>query len=295
VDSLVLELQKESWDSSVSISYLLRKALVVAAKLEIAEFKTWVEDELKGYADKNEVPEYRTVSGEVKTWNPYHGWVPVIFDDATLAERLSNRPIGQPIAELEDLIDRGKYGFQVPFPKDMELNLMQGTGYPSPPSLHIDGARLHGIIEAIRKIVLDWSLKLEKDGILGKGMTFTTKEKQIASSITYNINIGTVSNSQIQQGTQDSVQQMETGKIDLKEVTKLLQSIKDSIDSLGIDSPEKEELLADLETIQSQASSPKPKATIIRKCWKSIRTILEGAAANTLASGFLQQIGLLLG
>jgi len=297
--SLVLELQREALNPSVSVSDLLRKALVVTEKLDIAEFQKWIKAELYGY--KNiDVPDYRVVAGRIMAWNPYQGWLPVMFDDADLNETLSTRAIADSIVELEDLRDRshrdgGQSGFQISLPKEMELDIMQKVTQGCVPTYHIDGAQLHGIIQTVKQIVLEWSLKLEKEGILGEGMTFSPKDKQKASKVTYNLNIGTVSGSQIQQGTEESIQQMETKEIDFKEVTKLLQSIKDSIDSLGIDSPEKEELLADLETIQSQASSPKPKTTIIRECWKSIRAILEGATANTLASGFLHQIGSFLG
>jgi hypothetical protein len=50
--SLVEELQRDALDSSVSVLDLLRKALVVATKLNIDEFKEWIELELKGYSDK---------------------------------------------------------------------------------------------------------------------------------------------------------------------------------------------------------------------------------------------------
>jgi hypothetical protein len=54
--SLVEELQKDALNSSVSVLDLLRKALVVATKLNIDEFKEWIELELKGYSDKKRFP-----------------------------------------------------------------------------------------------------------------------------------------------------------------------------------------------------------------------------------------------
>jgi len=47
--SLVLELQKEALDQRVSVSHLLRKALVVVRKLKLSEFQNWIEIELNGY------------------------------------------------------------------------------------------------------------------------------------------------------------------------------------------------------------------------------------------------------
>ena len=57
--SLVEELQRDALDSSVSVLDLLRKALVVATKLNIDEFKEWIELELKGYSGQETVPDYR--------------------------------------------------------------------------------------------------------------------------------------------------------------------------------------------------------------------------------------------
>ena len=53
--------------------------------------------------------------------------------------------------------------------------------------------------------MLDWSLKLETDGILGNDLTFTEQEKQKVSSATYNIQnfvgvIGDVKSENVQIG-----------------------------------------------------------------------------------------------
>ena len=79
--SLVLELQRDSLDSSVAISGLLRKALVVAHKLQIREFEEWVTRELDGYQNAAEVPQYRQIQGSVRVWNPFHGWQPVLHEN----------------------------------------------------------------------------------------------------------------------------------------------------------------------------------------------------------------------
>ena len=65
----------------------------------------------------------------------------------------------------------------------------------------------------MRNAILAWSLKLEADGIVGDGMSFSPKEKEIASERAGNlqpvvnyITIGHMENSSIQQGTQQSRQ-----------------------------------------------------------------------------------------
>jgi AbiTii len=45
---------------------------------------------------------------------------------------------------------------------------------------------LKGVLDAVRTEILRWSMKLEKDGIVGEGMTFSAEERRIASAIHYN-------------------------------------------------------------------------------------------------------------
>jgi AbiTii-like protein len=45
---------------------------------------------------------------------------------------------------------------------------------------------LVGILETVRMVILNWTLKLEEDGILGEGLSFSSSEKQTASEHTYN-------------------------------------------------------------------------------------------------------------
>lgn len=46
--SVVIELQREALDRSIPASDLLRKALVVARKLSLPEFQSWIDRELNG-------------------------------------------------------------------------------------------------------------------------------------------------------------------------------------------------------------------------------------------------------
>lgn len=77
--SIIIELQSLASDNNCPLSTLLRKSLIVATKLNLIDFKKWINDELNGYDQKNEIPTYREVTGELKTWNPYNGiWMPII-------------------------------------------------------------------------------------------------------------------------------------------------------------------------------------------------------------------------
>lgn len=193
MNSLVIELQRDTLASSVSILNLLRKALVVAQKLGIEEFQEWIELELNGYSTGAKIPEYRLVTGEVKAWNPFQGWVPVIFLNAPeVAETISNWNIGQRISELEALLKSEHNTLTIRFPKTLECQLMQTFCLDLQPVLHISKVSIAGILEATRDVIVRWYLQLEEDGIIGEGMTFSQQEKALASSHNYQIFIGNV-------------------------------------------------------------------------------------------------------
>src|ERR1700722_15527100 len=112
--SLVEQLQAEALDSSVPVEDLLRKAKIVAAKLDLPDFLTWIEKELGGYSPGDAVPAYRVVSGEVRGWNPYHGWMPIIWQDANERIRSSTQPLSQSIGGISDLVNRGSNQLAAP-------------------------------------------------------------------------------------------------------------------------------------------------------------------------------------
>ena len=58
--SLIEELQRDALNQNVSVTELLQKCLVVAMKLGIDDFASWVRRELDGYKGQK-VPEYRIV------------------------------------------------------------------------------------------------------------------------------------------------------------------------------------------------------------------------------------------
>jgi len=102
--------------------------------------------------------------------------------------------------------------------------------------------------------------------------------------------IGTMTDSQLQIDSPGATQVATFNENRYGELKEVIQSLKESIDQFGIDQQQKSELQADIQTIEAQISSSKPKATIITECLSSIKRILEGAAGGALASGLLSKI-----
>ena len=176
MEPLVLQLQAECLDSRVSSLEVLRKALVVARKLSLADAQEWIDKELNGYTAGDTGPPYRRLTGQIHTWNPYQGsWMPTVFGDAGEATYLSECFVAQPVGELEDLLKQGRATLEFPFNPETELNLMKRLHVPLRTTRHVSSASVSGILHAVRNMVLEWCLQLEKDGILGEGLVFSAR------------------------------------------------------------------------------------------------------------------------
>lgn len=216
MDSLVLELQKDALDNTVTLLSLLRKALVVAKKLNIQELQYWIAKELEGYSGKSsELPQYRFMYGKLKAKNPVGGWIPIVVDPE-IHDIISKQPVYQPISQLEFLLNNDDPRLVI-MPPVLENWLRRYNDIPYEIAIHIDPSQAHGVLEAVRTIVINWSVDLEKDGILGEGMTFSQKEKEIASSNNYNNIIQIkVEQSQMQSSSSESQSNSDTYKNDFR-------------------------------------------------------------------------------
>ncbi len=295
---MVLDLQQEAYNSKDSISTLLRKAYAVARKLKVKEFEQWINSELYGYkCDYNDIPEYRIVSGETKGFNPYNGWIPVIVDNTDIAQLLSSRRISDPVTSLEVLTNSDSKSLSISFPHSVRLQIAEWVGLNTNFCMFISKSQVEGILETVRNIVLDWALRLEEDGIMGEDMKFTENEKTAAQESNYTVNnfYGSISQSQIQQNTNNSTQNMNNEELDLEKVLTLLKLVKDNYDQINYESNQKEEIQAQINTIEAQLQSIKPNRSAITECFKTIRNVLEGVSGSIIASGLIHHLGLFTG
>lgn len=245
--SLVLEIQNLATESSHDICDLLRKTLLVATKLKLDDFKVWVNNELNGYPT-GPVPEYRKASAEVRLKNPYHGLIPVHFSSQETADWFSKVELHDPIGNLVSILKSksdSKTGPVYPLTHEQEaylINEQEGLGLQ--PIRTLSYSDLDTIIDAVRTRILEWTLKLEEEGILGEGMTFTNEEKAKAK-VSQEIRIENF------QGVLGNVDQS-TITQNLTMNANDLEGLKHYIQSLGISPDDIEELETAIE------EDPKP-------------------------------------
>ncbi|WP_152540909.1 hypothetical protein [Luteimonas huabeiensis] len=294
MESLVLELQRDALDKNVSTTDLLRKALVVARKLNVTDTVEWITNELNGYPSGVEVPDYRKIRGELKVFNPYHGWQPLFFADTKQADLLCVRATSQSISELEQIVSGDSDMAYVKFPKDLEKSLMERMEVPLEPAVLIAKTRIHGLLDRVRNSVLEWALQLEEKGVVGEGMSFTKEEKMQAGNLTFNVSsignlIGSMTGSQIQQNTRDSSQTFQS-PLDLDALSKLVSQLRKELQTAEIAPDGKTQVAADLSCVETQLRAPKPNHAVIRESLQSARSILEGVVSSTVFQGLLQAL-----
>lgn len=204
-NGIVLQLQTEALDETVDIETLLRKAYLVAYKLKLDDFIKWVKSEQDGYSGN--VPTYRIIRGEIKAWNPYRGWCPVIMP-ADVADVANQMPIINPISTVADSYDNSEGSIYLTLPGELNELLNKTTdGFPTKFDFVTSKTEFHKIISAVRNQILDWALKLEESGIIGENLEFNASEIEKAHSIQTINNFtnnfySTSDNTQIAQGNQ---------------------------------------------------------------------------------------------
>ena len=291
MESIVIELQRNALDRDVSVADLLRKALVVARKLKIKEFEDWISKELDGYSNNSEIPDYREMDGRLEGLNPYRGWRPIAFPNTESEKMISKRKSGQRIAEIENLLaDQADMIAQMSLSPEQQQLICQAIGSQIEIRLTISDASLVGVLDTVRNIILNWALKLEEDGMLGEGMTFSDNEKTEAGKHSYNVNnfYGPITNTQIQQGSPESEQSIRVDGVSMDSVALFINALREELPNLTIEDDTHRELSSDMATVEAQISSPNPKDDIVRTGLGSIRRILEGASGGIAAQLLIQ-------
>jgi AbiTii len=273
--SLVHELQVAASDPDSRVVDLLRKAKVVASKLNLTDVVQWLDFEAGGYpGDDGTIPNYRKIRGVVEGLNPVRGWMRVQFEDPQVEELASTCKTRQPIAELEALLKGSgtlRFAAAPTVGRDLE--------YAIDSRLSVSQSQIYRVLEAVRDRVLDWTLELERAGVTGDGLSFSPEEVHRAAepSIHLNVetmnmtgNIGNISGRATIRAAQ-SVGFRVDGRL-----AEALSSIRDSIRTLPPE--ERREAEEQLDVAEEEARSKAPRTGRISSALKSIGRIVRPIA-----------------
>jgi AbiTii len=243
----------------------------------------------------NDMPPYRRLAGIPKGFNPYHGWQPIEFADPKMADVISTAPVGQALGSLEKDFENST-GKEAVFPyhPQTKKKIMDALHPKFDVALFISRGQILGIFDAVRNLVLNWSLELEKAGVLGEGMSFTAQEKREAVAVTnqYIIqNAGIVGN--VSDEAKVTNVQIALSVLDHEAVQSFAAQALTALGQLPHET--QAELEPMLKNIQSEIGAAKPKESTLRGLLSSVRTVAEGASGNLVAAGIIRAVSQLLG
>ena len=298
VGSLVFELQRAVLDPQLGIAHLMRVARMAAIKLEVSEMLSWIERETAGYADADEIPEYRRVTGVFQFFDRYRGeWFNAEAKDLAgqaLLDKAGEIWLHYSISEIEALAAGG------------ELSRVQWDGKPAqafraamggrPVSLLVLSAQFLRVIERVRDAIADWSLKLERMGIVGEGLSVSQEEKQKAAEtggtvFQTNFYGGDFSKAQIQQGTHGSTQK---SGIDPQELLSLGKALSSALVELNLSQEDRGALDNARGVMETEAAATKPDKGAIRSALEKLSALAGGVLASYIANKYQIQIDQLL-
>ncbi|QOX00297.1 MULTISPECIES: AbiTii domain-containing protein [Acinetobacter] len=218
-DPIIIQLQKLAIDSSSNVEEVVRLALIAATKLKLKDFKKWCKNELEGYNDKK-IPAYRKTRATLKAFNPLRGNIPFFITDPDMQDAVTYYEIRQPLSNLISLLNGKSNSFEIQMPNEwisilMKMQEETGTFSPLMPKLLLTSSHFQNVVDSVRQEVLNWSLELESQGILGEDFNFTKTEKQTAekmTSNTFNIQnmqgvVGSVNGGTINQNNQMNIKE----------------------------------------------------------------------------------------
>jgi len=133
----------------------------------------------------------------------------------------------------------------------------------------------------------DASLYIKHKGVVEVEQALSKPESptiHFPASVVNNINIGTMTNSNISQAS-SGVNQMITINPETKQdLLDLINTLKEFLENEELRREQKDELSSDISTIESQINSPKPKTRIISESLSSAKNILESASTIAITA-----------
>mgnify|MGYP000091519300 CR=1 FL=1 len=148
IEQDIQSLKEKILNPNVKVSELLREAKIIAHELEDKEFLKWIDRELNGYSENDEVPQYRMTWVKHVAWNPFHGWVPVVGASSTKCYLRESIPELESFQSDKELICY--------YPEDLRKEIYKATGFNTEFALIVSPVSITRILESVRNKLLDW-------------------------------------------------------------------------------------------------------------------------------------------
>ena len=275
---LVIELQKDCLNTNGSFSDLCQKAYFIAHKLNQDEMIEFLKKEIYGYKNIKDLPDYRYVDLIYKAFNPYHGWIPFQIPSQGVFSRLLKGPIFLSVGEMQDFLNADDSILNSAVPLELQQELIKRSNMPFITEIKgvFSKTQLVRILDVIKNRILDWAIKLEKEGICGNDYEFTEHEKEIAKNMTVIIN-GNVNGSNIIDSMTNSSVTVNNNGFDFEALKQLVTKIEADLENAKNIEVDKSRFLKEQTTLLKKSIEEKNETSAI--------DLLKNIATGAISSG----------
>ena len=292
--TLLREIQAAATDSKVDISTVLRKAKILAARLQNPEFESWVDRELNGYDDRSRLPPYRIVPVVVRgiLSDGWRQWNNAPIMTSFLPEKFSawgeKNHFIQPIATIASMAanaNRSGDERQAPWPQELAVKF-GGKGYNGFECLGawqiINPNALVGIVETVKNRILEFVLKIEAENpdageALPNSQPVPMEKLQ---PLVHNVFYGSVGS--VAQNSEHFSQTVSMG-IQPQDLARLVTDLTKHLDELNLDARQRQRAEVQIATLEAELAGD-PDPAIVMQAGRTLRNITEGAIGSLLAT-----------
>lgn len=184
----ICELQQLTIDCDTNMEKLLRKAYLLSIKVMQKDMEEWINNELTGYKNVDNLPDYRYLHGELKAYN--HGrWIPMQFGKSEQAEFFSVAPFKESVSNIIEEYNNSSNGVvSYSISDEWTQVLNKGGSFPTIYNFFVPTGQLKQIICSIQNRILHWTAELKQENCTKKEDNIKIQNK-IASDATENNDI----------------------------------------------------------------------------------------------------------
>jgi hypothetical protein len=165
-------------------------------------------------------------------------------------------------------------------------------------AIHLSRAECEGTVEylagegLLRYVALGGTIAITHLGVIEVETALQKPDEPTTHfpAVHNTINIGTMSNSVIQQGGDGSMQSAEIKPCDLESISAFLTELSSSVSQLPLAPDEMEQLSAELKTLKAQIVTPKPQIRVVVNGLKYIMGVLSKIGTSLLTSAALSHL-----
>lgn len=273
----------------VSISDILLKTKIFAAKKNDQELLSWVTHELEGYEDTP--PQYRILNAGLKVdvFIPFRGTARIEFptdviEHKDVGNRLSHMPFHNSISEIENLCANDKdshtlqmrvpvaaYGFMKPF-----LNGDIQDSYQ-----YVSKASVLQIVTTVKSLLIDYLLRVSQEEDIDFNSFIKNKPIMIQNN---NITAGIVNMGDGNVNANGATTIVGDNNTISNEQKESLLSLLEAIDKIANGVADRSDYDAVSKDIKEEIKKEQPKKSFIKRCFQAIPMILGSLSSNVIAN-----------